>query len=72
MLSIRCKYLDFFFLKNENIELAKNVSVKFIDNSYSFAQKEWEERDKLSENTFVEESESLKKTGAGAGLTDND
>ena len=26
----------------------------------------------LSENTFVEESDSLKKAGAGAGLTDND
>jgi len=27
---------------------------------------------KLSEDTFVEESESLKHGGAGAGLTDND
>jgi len=27
---------------------------------------------KLSEDTFVEESESLKQGGAGAGLTDND
>ena len=26
----------------------------------------------LSEDTFVEESESLKQGGAGAGLTDND
>ena len=26
----------------------------------------------LSENTFVEESEELKKSAAGAGLTDND
>ena len=60
------------FLNNETIELAKNVSVKFIDNSDSFAQNDWEELYKLSENTFVEESESLKKTGAGAGLNDND
>ena len=27
---------------------------------------------KLSENTFVDESDSLKKSSAGAGLTDND
>ena len=27
---------------------------------------------KLSEETFVDESDSLKKTAAGAGLTDND
>jgi len=26
----------------------------------------------LSEDTFVEETESLKQGGAGAGLTDND
>jgi len=26
----------------------------------------------MSEDTFVEESDSLKKDGAGAGLTDND
>ena len=33
---------------------------------------EWKELYKLSENTFVEETESLKQSGAGAGLTDND
>jgi hypothetical protein len=27
---------------------------------------------KLAEDTFVEESDSLKQGGAGAGLTDND
>ena len=32
----------------------------------------WKELYKLSENTFVEETESLKKGAAGAGLTDND
>ena len=26
----------------------------------------------LSENTFVEETDELKQTSAGAGLTDND
>ncbi len=60
------------FLQNEIIEIAENVSIKFLRNSDSFEQKEWEELYKLSENTFVEESDSLKQDGAGAGLTDND
>ena len=60
------------FLKHEIIELAHNVSVKFIDNSDLFTENEWKELYKLSENTFVEESDSLKQAGAGAGLTDND
>ena len=33
---------------------------------------EWQELSKLSEKTFVEESDSLKEKGAGAGLLDND
>ena len=60
------------FLKHEIIELAYNVSVKFIDNSDLFTENEWNELYKLSENTFVEENDSLKQAGAGAGLTDND
>ena len=60
------------FLDNEIILLAQNVSVKFIDNSDSFTENEWHELYKLSENTFVEESETLKNKGAGAVLTDND
>ena len=60
------------FLKNEIIELAHNVSIKFIDNSNLFTENEWSELYKLSENTFVEESERLKQAAAGAGLTDND
>ena len=60
------------FLKNEIIEIAKNISIKFIDNLDLFTDNEWKELYSLSENTFVEESDSLKKEGAGAGLTDND
>ncbi len=48
------------------------VSVKFLDNADSFEENEWKELYKLSEDTFVEESDSLKQTGAGAGITDND
>ena len=54
------------------IESGKDVLIKFIDNKDSFEENEWRELYKLSENTFVEENDSLKKKGAGAGLTDND
>ena len=54
------------------IEQANNVRLIFIQNNNFFTNKEWEEIYKLSENTFVEENESLKQHGAGAGLTDND
>ena len=37
-----------------------------------FSEKEWKNLYKLSEETFVEETDSLKKSAAGAGLTDND
>ena len=60
------------FIKNEIIEVAKFVTIKFLDNSDSFSEKVWKELYKLSENTFVEETDSLKKSAAGAGLTDND
>ena len=54
------------------IENGKDVLIKFIDNKDSFKENEWRELYKLSENTFVEENDSLKQGGAGAGLTDND
>ena len=60
------------FFKKEIIKTAKNVSINILDNQDSFNEKEWKELYKLSEETFVEENESLKNTGAGAGLTDND
>jgi len=54
------------------VALAKEVSIKFLENNNSFSAQEWKELYKLSEETFVEETDSLKKKGAGAGLTDND
>ena len=54
------------------ISKAKEISIEFLENSNSFSVKEWKELYRLSEETFVEESESLKSKGAGAGLTDND
>ena len=60
------------FLKNEIVEVATNVLVEFVENSDSFSESDWKEPYKLSDDTFVEETESLKQSGAGAGLTDND
>ena len=54
------------------IEKAENLNIIFVENKNSFSEKDWQEIYKLSEKTFVEESESLKQHGAGAGLTDND
>ena len=54
------------------IEKAEYLNLSFIENKNSFSEKDWQEIYKLSEKTFVEESESLKQHGAGAGLTDND
>ena len=59
-------------LENGVVEIGNDVSIEFLENKDSFKENEWQELYKLSENTFVEENESLKKAGAGAGLTDND
>ena len=60
------------YLKNEILEICNTINISFIENNNSFNENEWKELYKLSEDTFVEETESLKISGAGAGLTDND
>jgi uncharacterized short protein YbdD (DUF466 family) len=52
--------------------LANVVNIEFIENKNSFSEQDWKELYKLSEETFVEESDSSKAKAAGAGLTDND
>ena len=81
---IKLKIDDRIFLLNFNISIYSNflnddvlstgniVKIIFQENKDSFEESEWNELYKLSENTFVEESDSLKQAGAGAGLTDND
>jgi len=54
------------------ITIGNNIVIKFLDNIDSFEEHEWKELYKLSENTFVEENDSLKQGAAGAGLNDND
>ena len=60
------------YTKNEIIESVESVYLKVLENRDTFEEKEWNELYKLSEEIFVEENESLKQSGAGAGLTDND
>ena len=60
------------FLNEGIVDVGSNVLIKFQENKDSFEENEWRELYKLSENTFVEESDTLKQAGAGAGLTDND
>ena len=52
--------------------LGKNIQIFFLDNKDNFEETEWKRLYKLSEETFVEETDSLKQGAAGAGLTDND
>ena len=64
--------ISYNFFKSEIIELSEAISINILENKDTFSEIEWKELYKLSENTFVEENESLKQSGAGAGLTDND
>ena len=65
--NIYSNFLNIEFPKN-----SKNLDISFIENKDNFNEEEWKSLYRLSENTFVEETDSLKKGAAGAGLTDND
>ena len=81
---IQVKFNDFNFLLNFNVSISTNlidqpfpkickkIEIKIIENKDNFSEKEWKNLYKLSEETFVEETDSLKQGAAGAGLTDND
>jgi hypothetical protein len=81
---ILLKFDDNQFLLNFNVSIysnfsneqypvtARDVEVTFLENNDNFTDLEWKNLYKLSEETFVEETDSLKKEAAGAGLTDND
>ncbi len=58
--------------KEQYPNLAKKIKINFLDNTDNFSELEWKSLYKLSEETFVEETESLKQSAAGAGLNDND
>ena len=81
---INLKFDNIEFLLNLNVnirsnltnqsfpEVVKKLEIVFLENKDNFSEKEWESLYKLSEETFVEETDSLKQNAAGAGLTDND
>ena len=58
--------------KNNNSKISKELTIQFEENKNLFTDTEWKELYKLSEDTFVPETDSLKSSAAGAGLTDND
>ena len=81
---INVKFNDVEFLLNLNVNISSNLlnnncpknaddlEVLILENKDNFSEEEWKSLYKLSEETFVEETDSLKESAAGAGLTDND
>ena len=67
---ISTKFIN--FIEKEFPKLVNTIEVNLLENEDNFTDDEWNNLYKLSEETFVEESDSLKEGAAGAGLTDND
>ena len=65
-------YIYSNYLSGEILEKSDKIKIKLLENKNTFSEEEWSEIYKLSENTFVEETDDLKQKSAGAGLTDND
>ena len=57
---------------NSLILKTTNFLISFNQNEDSFDEITWDTLYKISQKTFVDETESSKQTSAGAGLTDND
>ena len=81
-INVKLNNLNFLLNLNMNIssnfldqvipDIVENIEINFIENEDNFSELEWKTLYKLSEETFVEETDSLKQGAAGAGLTDND
>ena len=59
-------------IKSSIIKKANTVTISILENEDNFSSKSWKELYEMSTETFVEETEQSKQTGAGAGLQDND
>ena len=59
-------------IKSSIIKKANTVIISILENEDNFSSKSWNELYEMSTETFVEETEQSKQTGAGAGLQDND
>ena len=78
------KFDQYEFLLNLNVNISSNLfnqdfpisttiaEINILENKDNFSDQEWDSLYKLSEETFVKETDSLKQGAAGAGLTDND
>ena len=60
------------YLSGDILEKSETIKLSFLENKDTFNEEDWSELYKLSEKTYVEESDTLKQSAAGAGLTDND
>tara|TARA_B100000287_G_scaffold122047_1_gene113829 strand:+ start:1107 stop:1715 length:609 start_codon:yes stop_codon:yes gene_type:complete len=60
------------YLSGDILDRSEKINLQFVENNNLFSEAEWLELYKLSENTFVKETEESKQKAAGAGLTDND
>ena len=60
------------YLEDGIVKKANRIKIVFLDNKNTFNENDWKELYSLSKETFVDESEELKKIAAGAGLTDNE
>ena len=81
---IHIKFNQYEFLLNLNVNISSNLlnhdcpivannpEINILENKDNFSEQDWKNLYKLSEETFVEETDSLKRGAAGAGLTDND
>ena len=81
---INLKFDQYEVLLNLNVNISSNLSnqecpiisniteINILENEDNFSDQDWKSLYKLSEETFVEETDSLKQGAAGAGLTDND
>ena len=60
------------YLSGDVLEKSENIKIQFLENKNTFSEEEWTELYKLSQQTYVEETDESKNKSAGAGLTDND
>ena len=59
--------------KNDIPDALNNFSINITnERGVDYSDETWDQLYELSLETFVEESEEKKLSGAGAGLTDND
>ena len=52
------------YLSGDIVDRSEKMNIQFLENKNSFSEKDWLELYKISENTFVKESEELKQKAA--------